>query len=151
MARRRKPRVWTVLFLGALCYLALLPAAYHYAEYGLGCCRYGYCGGGSRLKRTPAQATRSAVMLFVADNPGRCPTVEKLVAERYLPEWNAGDVEVHCEDGDIWVEGPEPSPLKLRTGLSRALCHGLRSAAKLWALPFRVMLEGWRAAARFFV
>ena len=151
MLRRRKPRVWTVLLLGAFYYLALLPAAYSFAADGLGCCRLGCCGGGGRPKRTAAQAARSAVMLFVADNPRRCPTVEELVEERYLAEWKAGEVEIHCEDGDIWVDGPAPPPVELRSEVWRALCHGLRRAAKHWALPFRLMLEGWRAAAELFV
>ena len=40
----------------------------------------------ARIKstKTDAQALRSAVMLYVADNPRGCPTVEDLVNERYL-------------------------------------------------------------------
>jgi len=40
----------------------------------------------ARLKttKTDAQGLRSAVMLYVADNPRGCPTVEELVSERYL-------------------------------------------------------------------
>jgi hypothetical protein len=155
MARRRKPGVRTVLFLGAFYYLALLPAAYNFAADGLGCCRLGCCGGGGgRVKRTPAQATRSAVMLFVADNPRRCPTVEELIEERYLAEWNAAgaaELEIHCEDGDIWVDGPEPPPVELGNKRWRALCHRLKNAAKLWALPFRGLVWCWKTAAGWFV
>ena len=38
----------------------------------------------ARIKttKTDAQGLRSAVMLYVADNPRECPTVEDLVSER---------------------------------------------------------------------
>jgi len=56
-----------------------------------------------------AQALRSAVMLYVADNPRACPTVEDLVNERYLDgarrtadAWDT-PFQINCEDGDIAV------------------------------------------------
>ena len=49
-------------------------------------------------------------MLFVADNPGRCPTVEELVAGDYLSEWNAGDVENDREDGASGWKDLSPLP-----------------------------------------
>ncbi len=66
----------------------------------------------AREKSTKAdsQALRSAVMLYVADNPRNCPTVEDLVNERYLDgskrtedAWNS-PFRIACEDGDIFVE-----------------------------------------------
>jgi general secretion pathway protein G len=65
----------------------------------------------ARVKSTKAdaQALRSAVMLYIADNPRGCPTVEDLVTERYLDgskrTADAWDVpfQVSCEDGDIAV------------------------------------------------
>ena len=60
--------------------------------------------------RADAQALRSAVMLYVADNPRDCPTVEDLVTERYLDgskrtadAWET-PYSIACEDGDIFVE-----------------------------------------------
>ncbi len=37
-----------------------------------------------KTTKTDAEALRSAAMLYVADNPRGCPTVEDLVTERYL-------------------------------------------------------------------
>ena len=61
-----------------------------------------------------AQALRSAVMLYVADNPRGCPTVEDLVSERYLDgskrtadAWD-NEFQVTCEDGDIFVVSAGP-------------------------------------------
>jgi len=65
----------------------------------------------ARVKSTKAdaQALRSAVMLYIADNPRSCPTVEDLVEERYLDgskrttdAWDT-PFQVSCEDGDIAV------------------------------------------------
>jgi general secretion pathway protein G len=65
----------------------------------------------ARIKTTKAdaQALRSAVMLYVADNPRGCPTVEELVSERYLDgskrttdAWDT-EFQINCEDGDIAV------------------------------------------------
>jgi type II secretory pathway pseudopilin PulG len=61
-----------------------------------------------------AQALRSAVMLYVADNPRGCPTVEDLVSERYLDgskrtadAWDT-EFQVTCEDGDVTVISAGP-------------------------------------------
>ncbi len=69
----------------------------------------------ARIKstKTDAQALRSAVMLYVADNPRECPTVEELVTERYLDgskrttdAWDT-EFQVTCED-DIGVISAGP-------------------------------------------
>ena len=64
--------------------------------------------------KTDAQALRSAVMLYVADNPRGCPTVEELVNERYLDgsrrttdAWDT-EFQISCEDGDIAVISAGP-------------------------------------------
>ena len=70
----------------------------------------------ARIKstKTDAQALRSAVMLYVADNPRGCPTVEDLVNERYLDgtrrtadAWDT-DFQISCEDGDVAVLSAGP-------------------------------------------
>jgi general secretion pathway protein G len=70
----------------------------------------------ARIKssKTDAQALRSAVMLYVADNPRSCPTVEDLVANRYLDStrrttdaWGT-EFQVSCEEGDIIVISAGP-------------------------------------------
>lgn len=70
----------------------------------------------ARIKstKTDAQALRSAVMLYVADNPRECPTVEDLVNERYLDgsrrtadAWDT-PFQIGCEDGDIVVISAGP-------------------------------------------
>ena len=70
----------------------------------------------ARLKttKTDSQGLRSAVMLYVADNPRGCPTVEDLVTERYLDgtrrtadAWDT-PFQISCEDGDIAVVSAGP-------------------------------------------
>ena len=70
----------------------------------------------ARIKstKTDAQALRSAIMLYVADNPRGCPTVEDLVNERYLDgsrrttdAWDT-EFQISCEDGDIAVLSAGP-------------------------------------------
>jgi len=70
----------------------------------------------ARIKATAtdAQGLRSAVMLYVADNPRGCPTVEDLVSERYLDgsrrttdAWDT-PFQISCEDGDIAVVSAGP-------------------------------------------
>ena len=70
----------------------------------------------ARIKstKTDAQALRSAVMLYVADNPRGCPTVEDLVNERYLDgsrrtadAWDT-EFQISCEDGDVAVVSAGP-------------------------------------------
>ena len=70
----------------------------------------------AQIKSTQAdaQALRSAVMLYVADNPRGCPTVEDLVSERYLDgskrtadAWDT-EFQVTCEGGDIIVVSAGP-------------------------------------------
>lgn len=65
----------------------------------------------ARIKttKTDAQALRSAVMLYKADHPRDCPTVEDLVNERYLDgtrrttdAWDT-PFQISCEEGDIAV------------------------------------------------
>jgi len=63
---------------------------------------------------TDAQGLRSAVMLYKADNPRGCPTVEDLVSERYLDgsrrttdAWDT-PFQISCEDGDISVLSAGP-------------------------------------------
>ena len=67
-----------------------------------------------KTTKTDAQALRSAVMLYVADNPRGCPTVEELVSERYLDgsrrttdAWDT-PYQISCEDGDISVFSAGP-------------------------------------------
>jgi general secretion pathway protein G len=67
-----------------------------------------------KTTKTDAQALRSAVMLYVADNPRNCPTVEDLVSERYLDgsrrttdAWET-PYQISCEDGDIAVFSAGP-------------------------------------------
>ncbi|KPK15172.1 MAG: hypothetical protein AMJ62_10220 [Myxococcales bacterium SG8_38] len=76
----------------------------------------------ARIKstKTDAQALRSAVMLYVADNPRGCPTVEELVSERYLDSsrrtadaWDT-PFQISCEEGDIVVISAGPD-LELNT------------------------------------
>jgi general secretion pathway protein G len=70
----------------------------------------------ARIKttQTDAQGLRSAVMLYVADNPRGCPTVEDLVSERYLDgsrrtadAWDTA-FQISCEDGEIGVMSAGP-------------------------------------------
>ena len=70
----------------------------------------------ARIKttKTDAQGLRSAVMLYVADNPRGCPTVEDLVSERYLDgtrrtadAWDT-PFEISCEDSEISVRSAGP-------------------------------------------
>jgi general secretion pathway protein G len=67
-----------------------------------------------KTTKADAQALRSAVMLYVADNPRGCPTVEELVSERYLDgsrrtndAWET-PYQIVCEDGDISVFSAGP-------------------------------------------
>ena len=95
-------------------------------------------------------------MLYVADNPRSCPTVEALVDERYLDASyldgvDVGDTGIRCRKGDIDVYAPGPPPPAAWMRLRQWLCGGLRVGATVWALPFRLMVEGWRAAAELFV
>jgi general secretion pathway protein G len=67
-----------------------------------------------KSSKTDAQALRSAVMLYVADNPRECPTVEDLISERYLDgsrrttdAWDT-DFQISCEDGEIAVVSAGP-------------------------------------------
>ena len=64
--------------------------------------------------KVDAQALRAAIMLYVADNPRGCPTVEDLVNEKYLDgskrttdAWDT-EFEVTCEEGDIAVVSAGP-------------------------------------------
>jgi len=70
----------------------------------------------ARIKttKTDAQGLRSAVMLYVADNPRGCPTVEDLVSERYLDgtrrtadAWDT-PFQIGCDDGEISVISAGP-------------------------------------------
>ena len=70
----------------------------------------------ARIKSTTAdaQSLRSAIMLYVADNPRGCPTVEDLVSERYLDgtkrtadAWDS-EFQITCADGDIAVVSAGP-------------------------------------------
>jgi general secretion pathway protein G len=70
----------------------------------------------ARIKttQTDAQGLRSAVMLYLADNPRGCPTVEDLVSERYLDgsrrtadAWDTA-FQISCEDGEIMVMSAGP-------------------------------------------
>ena len=67
-----------------------------------------------KATKVDAQALRSATMLYVADNPRGCPTVEDLVNERYLDgskrttdAWDT-EFQVTCEEGDIVVVSAGP-------------------------------------------
>ena len=70
----------------------------------------------ARIKttKTDAHALRSAAMLYVADNPRGCPSVEDLISERYLDgsrrttdAWET-PYQISCEDGDISVFSAGP-------------------------------------------
>ena len=67
-----------------------------------------------KTSKTDAQALRSAVMLYVADNPRSCPTVEELITDRYLDSsrrttdaWGT-EFQVSCEEGEIAVISAGP-------------------------------------------
>lgn len=64
--------------------------------------------------KTDAQALRSAVTLYIADNPRECPTVEDLVNEKYLDRskrttdaWET-EFQISCEEGDVIVVSAGP-------------------------------------------
>ena len=70
----------------------------------------------ARIKttKTDAQGLRSAVILYVADNPRDCPTVEDLVNDRYLDgsrrttdAWDT-PFQISCEEGEISVFSAGP-------------------------------------------
>jgi len=72
--------------------------------------------GKARIKttKTDAQALRSAIMLYVADNPRECPTVEDLVSQKYLDAskrttdaWDT-EFQISCESGEIKVLSAGP-------------------------------------------
>lgn len=59
--------------------------------------------------KSDAQALRSAVMLYIAENPRACPTVDDLVNDRFLDSsrrttdaWDT-PFQVTCEEGEIFV------------------------------------------------
>lgn len=67
-----------------------------------------------KTARTDAQAMRSAITLYMADNPRDCPTVEELVEKKYLQKtgrtldpWE-GEFQIECESGDITVISAGP-------------------------------------------
>ncbi|MGB5695249.1 MAG: type II secretion system protein GspG [Polyangiales bacterium] len=70
----------------------------------------------ARIKttKTDAQSLRSAVMLYVADNPKECPTIDELISGRYLDSSrrtaDAWDVpfQITCESGEIAVLSAGP-------------------------------------------
>lgn len=62
-----------------------------------------------KTTRSDAQALKSAITMYVADNPRGCPSVDDLVAGRYLDgskrttdAWD-GEFQITCEQGDIIV------------------------------------------------
>jgi hypothetical protein len=149
MERRRKVRLRAALLVVALYYLVALPVGYVYAEVRVGCCHFGSCG-----RRNPHLAARSAVMLYLADNPRGCPTPEELVDERYLSAVYAGyaeGMEIRCRDGDVDVIGPEPPAATLRARWKQRACRTLGLGGEMWTLPFRGLIWAWRAAAGLFV
>jgi hypothetical protein len=149
MERRRKVRLRAVLLVVALYCLVALPVGYVCAEGWLS------CGHLSRRRPAPLRATRSAAMLYVADNPRRCPTPEELIEERYLDEAYARnierDTEIRCEDGEIDVIWPGRPGATLRAQWKRRACRTLRLGTEAWALPFRGLIWAWQTAARLFV
>ena len=149
MLQRRKVGLRAVLLLAALYYLVALPVGYVYAADWLGCCRLDCCGGGG-VKTTPLIAARSAVMLYLADNPRRCPTLEELVDERYLDKAYTPGIEIRCKDGEAEVIGPAPPAPTLRMRWERQACRTLNLGGTVWALPFRGLIWAWQAAARAF-
>ena len=67
-----------------------------------------------KTTKTDAQGLRSAVMLYVADNPRSCPTIEELVTQRYLDgsrrtadAWDT-PFQIVCEDGEVSVLSAGP-------------------------------------------
>lgn len=148
MKRRRHARLRAVLFVAALYYLVALPVGYVGAAIWLDC---GHFGCGRAVKRSPRHAIRSAIMLYVADNPRECPTSEALVEERYLAAIYAADFEIRCDEGDFQVIGPWPPASPLRERWRRRACRTLDLGTEIWVLPFRAMSWTWRAAAELFV
>lgn len=70
----------------------------------------------ARIKstRADAQGLRSAITLYIADNPRSCPTIDELIEQRYLDSsrrttdgWDV-DFQIACEDGDIIVISAGP-------------------------------------------
>jgi len=70
----------------------------------------------ARVKRTRSDAVqvKSAVTLWLADNPNECPTVQQLVETHNLDgskstkdAWDR-DFTIECADGDITVVSPGP-------------------------------------------
>jgi hypothetical protein len=93
-------------------------------------------------------------MLYLADNPRKCPTVEALVEERYLGEWNGDGIGISCDEGEVELTGPPPPPappVPLRRSFERVACQGLSVAAEIWLLPIRGLVWGWKTAAQWFV
>ncbi len=124
MERRRQVRLRAVLLVAALYYLIALPVGYVYAEDWLGCCHFACC---ISEKPSPQRAIRSAIMLYVADNPRGCPTPEELVEERYLVAAyanDAEDIEIRSEEGGAEVIGPGPPAPALRERWRRRGCYG---------------------------
>jgi hypothetical protein len=138
--------LWTVVLIGALYYFIALPAGYFYVGHLLDCFRgFGFeCR--PAVKRSPVQRARSAIALYQADNPGRCPTVEELVEGRYLLEQYAPVVEVRCEDGDVVVLGPGSSPRPLSERRRRQACWAWNLGGTIWAMPMRGIVWVWKAA-----
>ncbi|MEM7138082.1 MAG: type II secretion system protein GspG [Myxococcota bacterium] len=62
-----------------------------------------------KATRADAQNLKSAISLYIGDNPRACPTVDDLVNERYLDgtkrttdAWDT-PFQITCEGGDIFV------------------------------------------------
>lgn len=142
MAQRREPRLGTVLFLGVLYYFLALPSGYVYAGDWLGCYRSYSSACGAATKRTPLQRARSAVMLYLADNPRDCPTVEDLVVERYLLEEYAAGIQIWCEDGEVEVFGPAPATTPFKARWRRRARRLLDFGVWIWALRIRTIVWG---------
>ncbi len=63
---------------------------------------------------TDAQAIRSAVTLWIAEHPGKCPSVKELVddktldnSKRHKDAWDH-DFDIKCEGTEIMVVSPGP-------------------------------------------
>ena len=135
-----------MLVAALYCYLVALPIGYVYAAGWLGCGRRVCCGAGCGWpKRTPIERARSAAVLYMADNPGRCPTVEDLVNERYLAKTGARGMDIRCDSGEVELLEPASTAPTFRMKWKRRTCGALRVGVELWEAPFRVLIWAWRS------
>ena len=86
-------------------------------------------------------------MLYMADNPQRCPTVEDLVNERYLAETSARGIDIRCDSGELELLEPASAAPTFRVKWKRRTCSALRVGVEVWEAPFRMLIWAWRSTA----